>query len=109
MVLIQQTEAMCPKGAFFRQHYAKIISDKHEDLLAKFGSILAQGIIDAGVCVYICMYVCMCTCMCVYMCACMCVCMCLCTVYFRCVYMCLCTVYCRCVGGITTCSVTVYC
>eukprot|EP00731_Ephydatia_muelleri_P030163 Em0021g686a len=47
MVLIQQTETMCPKGTFFRQHYAKIISDKHEDLLAKFGSILAQGIIDA--------------------------------------------------------------
>lgn len=28
--------------------YAKVISDKHEDVMAKFGAILAQGIIDAG-------------------------------------------------------------
>ena len=64
MVLIQQTEATCPKVTFFRQHYAKIISDKHEDLLAKFGAILAQGIIDAGrcVCVWGGVYVYVCVC-----------------------------------------------
>lgn len=62
MVLIQQTEATCPKVTFFRQHYAKIISDKHEDLLAKFGAILAQGIIDAGRCVCGGVYMCMCVC-----------------------------------------------
>lgn len=28
--------------------YAKVIADKHEDVMAKFGAILAQGIIDAG-------------------------------------------------------------
>merc|ERR1711868_120215 len=28
--------------------YAKVITDKHEDVMAKFGAILAKGIIDAG-------------------------------------------------------------
>mgnify|MGYP001794707168 CR=1 FL=1 len=28
--------------------YAKVIADKHEDVMAKFGATLAQGIIDAG-------------------------------------------------------------
>jgi 26S proteasome regulatory subunit N2 len=32
----------------FRALYAKVIVDKHEDVMAKFGAILAQGIIDAG-------------------------------------------------------------
>lgn len=31
-----------------RETFAKVISDKHEDVMAKFGAILAQGIIDAG-------------------------------------------------------------
>lgn len=31
-----------------RETYAKVVSDKHEDVMAKFGAILAQGIIDAG-------------------------------------------------------------
>lgn len=31
-----------------RETYSKVISDKHEDVMAKFGAILAQGIIDAG-------------------------------------------------------------
>ncbi|XP_019870758.1 26S proteasome non-ATPase regulatory subunit 1-like [Aethina tumida] len=48
MILIQQTEATCPKVSFFRQTYAQVISNKHEDVMAKFGAILAQGIIDAG-------------------------------------------------------------
>ena len=34
--------------AHFRQLYSKIISDKHDDIMAKFGAILAQGILDAG-------------------------------------------------------------
>ncbi|XP_018318888.1 26S proteasome non-ATPase regulatory subunit 1 [Agrilus planipennis] len=48
MILIQQTEQMCPKVSFFRQTYSQVISNKHEDVMAKFGAILAQGIIDAG-------------------------------------------------------------
>lgn len=48
MILIQQTEATCPRVKDFRSLYAKVIVDKHEDVMAKFGAILAQGIIDAG-------------------------------------------------------------
>ncbi|XP_039296978.1 26S proteasome non-ATPase regulatory subunit 1 isoform X2 [Nilaparvata lugens] len=48
MILIQQTEQTCPKVKDFRTLYSKVIVDKHEDVMAKFGAILAQGIIDAG-------------------------------------------------------------
>lgn len=48
MILIQQTDQTCPKTSQFRQTYASVISNKHEDVMAKFGAILAQGIIDAG-------------------------------------------------------------
>lgn len=48
MVLIQHTEVSCPKVKTFRELYRKVINDKHEDVMAKFGAILAQGIIDAG-------------------------------------------------------------
>ncbi|XP_054156601.1 26S proteasome non-ATPase regulatory subunit 1-like [Oppia nitens] len=48
LILVQQTEATCPKVKEFRQLYVKVISDKHDDVMAKFGAILAQGIIDAG-------------------------------------------------------------
>ncbi|XP_015761098.1 PREDICTED: 26S proteasome non-ATPase regulatory subunit 1-like [Acropora digitifera] len=48
LVLIQQTELCCPKVAKFREIYAKVIGDKHEDIIAKFGATLAQGILDAG-------------------------------------------------------------
>merc|ERR1712010_197786 len=48
MILVQQTEQTCPKVKDFRALYAKAITDKHEDVMAKFGAILAQGIIDAG-------------------------------------------------------------
>nr|XP_050847452.1 26S proteasome non-ATPase regulatory subunit 1 isoform X1 [Vespula vulgaris] len=48
MILIQQTEATCSRVKDFRALYAKVVVDKHEDVMAKFGAILAQGIIDAG-------------------------------------------------------------
>lgn len=48
MILIQHTEQTCAKVKDFRALYAKVIVDKHEDVMAKFGAILAQGIIDAG-------------------------------------------------------------
>ena len=50
MILIQHTEQMSSKASFYRQHYAKIIGDKHEHTITKFGAILAQGIINAGGC-----------------------------------------------------------
>lgn len=48
LILIQQTEVTCPKVKDFRQLYSKVINDKHDDVMAKFGAILAQGIIDGG-------------------------------------------------------------
>ncbi|GAA5903367.1 proteasome regulatory particle base subunit RPN2 [Sporobolomyces salmoneus] len=48
MILIQQNEASSPRVASVRQNYTKILSDKHEDAMAKFGAALSQGIIDAG-------------------------------------------------------------
>lgn len=49
MILIQHTEAMTSRVGSFRQHYSKVASDKLEDNLTKFGAIIAQGIIDAGI------------------------------------------------------------
>ncbi|GAB6018895.1 26S proteasome non-ATPase regulatory subunit 1 [Chamberlinius hualienensis] len=48
LICVQQTEATCPKAKEFRQMYSNVIADKHDDVMAKFGAILAQGIIDAG-------------------------------------------------------------
>lgn len=48
MILIQQTDQTCPKTTFFRTLYSEVITNKHEDVMAKYGAILAQGIIDAG-------------------------------------------------------------
>lgn len=48
MILIQHTDQTSPKASFFRSLYSEVISNKHEDVMAKFGAILAQGIIDAG-------------------------------------------------------------
>lgn len=48
MILIQQTEAQSPKVKMARQLFERVIKDKHEDSLAKFGAAISQGIIDAG-------------------------------------------------------------
>ncbi|KAI8123298.1 26S proteasome non-ATPase regulatory subunit 1 [Lucilia cuprina] len=48
MILIQHTDQTCSKTSFFRSLYDEVICNKHEDVMAKFGAILAQGIIDAG-------------------------------------------------------------
>lgn len=48
MIMVQQTEAMNPKVASIRKHLVKVVSDRHEDAMAKFGAAIALGIIDAG-------------------------------------------------------------
>jgi len=48
MILVQQNEAMNPKVGMIRKQLQKVISDRHEDAMAKFGCALALGIIDAG-------------------------------------------------------------
>ena len=48
MVLVQQSEATSSSIASIRSLYTKIVSDKHEDPMARFGAALGQGLIDAG-------------------------------------------------------------
>jgi len=48
MILIQQNSTLNPKVDEARKLFEKIIADKHEDPMAKFGASLSQGIIDAG-------------------------------------------------------------
>ncbi|XP_078488674.1 26S proteasome non-ATPase regulatory subunit 1 [Ciona intestinalis] len=48
MILIQHTDTTCPKVKQYKELYKKVINDKHEDVMSKFGAILSQGIIDAG-------------------------------------------------------------
>jgi 26S proteasome regulatory subunit N2 len=48
MILVQQNEVMNPKVATIRKQLQKVIADRHEDAMAKFGCALALGIIDAG-------------------------------------------------------------
>lgn len=48
MVLVQQNEAMNPRVSTLRKAMMKMIGDRHEDAMAKFGCAVALGIIDAG-------------------------------------------------------------
>lgn len=48
MIMVQQNEVMNPKVAEIRKILKKIVADRHEDAMAKFGCALALGIIDAG-------------------------------------------------------------
>ncbi len=48
MILIQQNETLNPRVAEARKTFEKIMTDKHEEAMAKFGAALAQGLIDAG-------------------------------------------------------------
>jgi 26S proteasome regulatory subunit N2 len=48
LILIQQTEAQSAKVKTVRETLAKVVADKHEDPMARFGASIAQGIIDAG-------------------------------------------------------------
>ncbi|KZT05866.1 26S proteasome regulatory complex non-ATPase subcomplex Rpn2/Psmd1 subunit [Laetiporus sulphureus 93-53] len=48
MILVEQSEVSAPSLASTRALYAKIVADKHEDPMARFGAALGQGFIDAG-------------------------------------------------------------
>jgi len=48
MILVQQSDASSPSLASIRATYAKIVGDKHEDPMARFGASLGQSFIDAG-------------------------------------------------------------
>jgi 26S proteasome regulatory subunit N2 len=48
MILVEQSEASSPSLATTRALYTKVVSDKHEDPMARFGAAIGQGLIDAG-------------------------------------------------------------
>lgn len=48
MILVEQSEASSPSLSTVRAKYVKVISDKHEDPMARFGAAIGQGFIDAG-------------------------------------------------------------
>jgi 26S proteasome regulatory subunit N2 len=48
MVLVQQSEASSPSSSATRALYKKVVGDKHEDPVARFGAAIGQGLIDAG-------------------------------------------------------------
>jgi 26S proteasome regulatory subunit N2 len=48
MIMVQQNEVMNPKVASIRKTLKKIVGDRHEDAMTKFGCAIALGIIDAG-------------------------------------------------------------
>ncbi|KAI0004235.1 26S proteasome regulatory complex non-ATPase subcomplex Rpn2/Psmd1 subunit [Russula compacta] len=48
MILVQQSDASSPSLASTRATYAKIVGDKHEDPMARFGAAFGQSFIDAG-------------------------------------------------------------
>ncbi|KAM5350604.1 hypothetical protein ACJ41O_007109 [Fusarium nematophilum] len=48
MILVQQNEVMNPKVSSIRKTLKRVVGDRHEDAMTKFGAALALGIIDAG-------------------------------------------------------------
>ncbi|KAF8471780.1 armadillo-type protein [Kalaharituber pfeilii] len=48
MILVQHNEQMNPKVTTIRKTFEKVVGEKHEDAMAKFGAAIALGIIDAG-------------------------------------------------------------
>ena len=48
MILIQQNEELNPRVQMARTTFDKIISERHEEAMARFGASVAQGLIDAG-------------------------------------------------------------
>ncbi|CEL95825.1 unnamed protein product [Vitrella brassicaformis CCMP3155] len=48
LVLQQATDALNEKTKDVRELFIKVLADKHEDIMTRFGAILAYGLIDAG-------------------------------------------------------------
>lgn len=48
MIMMQHNSTTCESVSWARSTFESVVSTKHEDATAKFGAILAQGIIDAG-------------------------------------------------------------
>lgn len=48
MVLVQLNDTLHPRVQPVRKTFDRIITEKHEEAMAKFGAALAQGLIDAG-------------------------------------------------------------
>jgi 26S proteasome regulatory subunit N2 len=48
LVLVQETEVRQPKVKDIRAIFESVIKDKHEDVMAKFGAIISNSILDAG-------------------------------------------------------------
>ena len=48
MILVEQTDASALSLESVRAKYAKVIADKHEDPMARFGAVIGQGFIDSG-------------------------------------------------------------
>jgi 26S proteasome regulatory subunit N2 len=48
MIMIQQNETMNPQVTTIRKTLKKVVGDRHEDAMTKFGAALALGILDAG-------------------------------------------------------------
>lgn len=48
LIMLQQNSELNPRVTDVRELYSKILGDKHEEPMAKFGASLASGLIDAG-------------------------------------------------------------
>lgn len=48
MILIQQTDKLNPKVSEINQNFLSVVTNKHQEGLAKFGACIAQGIMNAG-------------------------------------------------------------
>jgi 26S proteasome regulatory subunit N2 len=49
MIFIQHNEVQSPKVTAVIKNYEKILSEKHEEPMARFGAMVSQGIINAGI------------------------------------------------------------
>ena len=48
MILVQESGASSPSMSSTRAPYTKIVSDKHEDPMTRFGAAIGQGLIDTN-------------------------------------------------------------